>query len=198
MPNVISNEIDVRGEKSRWERFLSAMKSRARLILVLAIVFQTLVLVVMIARRSWPLLTGKTVLLRVEPVDPRDLFRGDYVILSYTFNRVSSEALNQLNLKNKYYYANRESEIYAVLEPDTDEKHWRLKEYSLSRPESGTFLKGILYSSGWAVFGIESFYVQEGKGHDYENAIRDKKLSTEVAVGSDGEAVVKKLIIEEK
>ena len=40
----------------------------------------------MIALRSIPFFGGKTVLLKVQPVDPRDMFRGDYVTLSYEFS----------------------------------------------------------------------------------------------------------------
>jgi len=36
----------------------------------------------MIALHAAPLWFGETVLLKVEPVDPRGLMRGDYVILS--------------------------------------------------------------------------------------------------------------------
>ncbi len=42
-----------------------------------------LILAGMLVSHAWPLWTGKPVWLRVQPVDPRDLFRGDYVILSY-------------------------------------------------------------------------------------------------------------------
>ncbi|WP_083875882.1 GDYXXLXY domain-containing protein [Caenispirillum salinarum] len=41
------------------------------------------VLVAMIAWRQWPLMTGREIVLETEPVDPRSLFRGDYVDLTY-------------------------------------------------------------------------------------------------------------------
>jgi uncharacterized membrane-anchored protein len=37
----------------------------------------------MIGYRHYWIETGEKIMLRVEPVDPRDLFRGDYVSLSY-------------------------------------------------------------------------------------------------------------------
>jgi uncharacterized membrane-anchored protein len=43
---------------------------------------QLVVLGGMIALHAAPLWFGETVLLKVEPVDPRGLMRGDYVILS--------------------------------------------------------------------------------------------------------------------
>jgi GDYXXLXY motif protein len=43
---------------------------------------------------------------------------------------------------------------------------------------------------GSAGVGIESYYVQEGTGHRYEQAIRDRKLSAELAVTSSGQAAL--------
>ena len=37
-------------------------------------------------------------------------------------------------------------------------------------------------------FGIESYFVQEGKGQDYEDASATTALSAEVAVAADGRA----------
>ena len=41
-----------------------------------------------IAGRAAILRNGKEVLLKVEPVDPRDLLRGDYIILAYGISRI--------------------------------------------------------------------------------------------------------------
>ncbi|MFM8289610.1 MAG: GDYXXLXY domain-containing protein, partial [Planctomycetaceae bacterium] len=54
-----------------------------------AVVFQVLVLMALIAEGARPWVTGETIRLRVIPVDPRDLFRGDYLILSYDFTTQS-------------------------------------------------------------------------------------------------------------
>ncbi|RUY82729.1 GDYXXLXY domain-containing protein, partial [Mesorhizobium sp. M7A.F.Ca.CA.001.10.2.1] len=41
-----------------------------------------------IAGRAAILRNGKEVLLKIEPVDPRDLLRGDYIILGYDISRI--------------------------------------------------------------------------------------------------------------
>ena len=71
------------------DRALGWMKRREFWVLVFAVGLQVAVLGAMIVHQARPLVTGDTILLRVVPVDPRDLFRGDYVILSYDFSRVS-------------------------------------------------------------------------------------------------------------
>lgn len=41
------------------------------------------VLVAMLVGHAWPLWVGQVIYLKVRPVDPRDLFRGEYVVLGY-------------------------------------------------------------------------------------------------------------------
>src|SRR5215210_1183022 len=80
---------------------LGWLQGRERKVLVLTAAAQIMILLGMIALRAIPLVTGQTVLVRVEPVDPRDLFRGDYVILSYEFSRVPREGIEGLSEKER-------------------------------------------------------------------------------------------------
>ena len=50
---------------------------------IIIVLFQVLLLVGIIAYRQYWVATGERVLLGTEPVDPRDIFRGDYVTLNY-------------------------------------------------------------------------------------------------------------------
>jgi uncharacterized membrane-anchored protein len=86
--------------------------------------------------------------------------------------------------------------VYVQLEPETDGRHWRMAGVSAQRPAQGKFLRGKV--TGWnrVEFGIESYYVQEGQGRQYEQAIRNRRLSAEVSVTGDGQAVLKGLHIE--
>ena len=47
----------------------------------------------MIAIHACPLVLGERILLKIQPVDPRDLFRGDFVILSYDISRIPEEGI---------------------------------------------------------------------------------------------------------
>jgi GDYXXLXY motif protein len=49
------------------------------------------VLTWMLVSHAWPVWTGETIYLRTRPVDPRDLFRGDYVVLAYDIDTVVLE-----------------------------------------------------------------------------------------------------------
>lgn len=162
-----------------------------RKILVTAIILQVLMLLGLIAFHSMPLLFGKTVLIRVVPVDPRDLFRGDYVILSYAFSRTSPSQIEGLAGTGDKQARGRN--IYVSLVREPDEEHWRCDKLSIYQPDAGTFIRGRLFGHGRLQFGIEAFYLQEGKGKDYEMAIRQKRLSAEIAVTSSGRAALRRL-----
>jgi uncharacterized membrane-anchored protein len=174
------------------------LKARERKILLATAAAQLLILVAMIALRAMPLVMGQTVLVRVVPVDPRDLFRGDYVILSYDFSRVSPQEVEGMaatdRQRKRAKWEGRT--VYVPLVRDTNGVHWRAEKTTLVKPATGPFLKGHMLRHGTVQFGIESYFVQEGAGRVYEQAIRDRKLSAELAVTSSGQAALKGLRIE--
>jgi uncharacterized membrane-anchored protein len=175
---------------------LGWLKRHERAVLITAVVFQLGVLVAMLVMRLSIVLYGQTIMLRVVPVDPRDLFRGDYVILSYEFSRPRGTITG---LQSIWPGEQRGRTIYVSLAPESDGKHWSMTELSVNPPPDGTiYLRGKLNDWGQVECGIESFFVQEGKGKAYEDAVRERRLSAEVAVTPDGRAALKRLHIENK
>ena len=173
-------------------------KARERLWLVLGATAQVAVLLGMIGVRSIPFLSAKVVLLKVEPVDPRDMFRGDYVILNYPFSRLPPGRIPGLPPANTPNAAAqlKGRTIYVALLPQSDGLHYQAGPYSLTPPQSGLYLRGTLTGGNGIEFGIESYYVQEGTGHKYEDALHSRRLWAEVAVAPDGQASLKALRIE--
>lgn len=181
------------------DRPIAWLKSRERLVLLAAAGFHVVVLVMMIVLSAWPLLVGDTILVRVGPVDPRDLFRGDYVILNYEFNRIPPQGIEGLSQDsdraNTPEWQGRT--VYVSLVPEPDGIHWRGDKVSIDPPPSGKYLRGRITGYGRIKFGIEAYYLQEGTGHEYEQAIRDRNLSAEIAVTVDGQAALRGLRIED-
>jgi uncharacterized membrane-anchored protein len=176
---------------------LGWLKANERKILKVAVAAQLVILVAMIALRAIPLVAGETVLVRVMPVDPRDLFRGDYVILSYDFSRVSSESIEGLSEHERRSWKKLEGRpVYVQLVPDSVPGHMRAEKVTVMKPAAGPFIKGQMERYGALKFGIEAYYVQEGTGRVYEQAIRDRKLSAELAVSPSGQAALRGLRIE--
>jgi uncharacterized membrane-anchored protein len=176
---------------------LGWLKARERKILLMMAAAQIVILLGMIALRAVPLVTGQTVLVRVQPVDPRDLFRGDYVILSYDFSRIPPKGIEGLPESQWGRVSKWEGRpVYVTLVPDSSGLHYRAEKFSLVKPTRGPFLKGQMERYGSPKFGIESYFVEEGTGRVYEQAIRDRKLSAELAVTSSGQAALRGLRIE--
>jgi uncharacterized membrane-anchored protein len=155
-----------------------------RVALAAAAMFQLFILVAMILGRTVPYVGARTVLLKVEPVDPRDLLRGDYVTLGYAISRTPAGEYNA------------GQSVYVTLIPEADGRHYRAGEFLGEPPASGVFIRGTAQGHGRVTYGIESYYVQEGTGHDYENAVRDRRLSAEVALDGRGNPALRRLVIE--
>lgn len=181
-------------------RGLGWLSGRRRTLLGLAVLLQLGVLAGMIALHLYPLVIGNRVLLQVIPVDPRDVFRGDFVILGYDFSPWRLEKIEGLP-RTPAFASNQSWEdvpVYVSLEEDPKSKHWRATRASVIRPASGVYLRGLYRPYGFPAIraGIEAFYVEERSGHDYEKAIRDKKLFAEVAVAPSGAAKLVRLVVE--
>lgn len=194
MPEATSTGPTATADETGWFGRLWAWLQRGeRAILVGAVAFQVLVLAGMIAFKTAILFGGNTVLLRVQPVDPRDLFRGDYVILGYAFSRVPPEQVTGLQSPPA---GPAGLTVYAVLEPEPDGVHWQAVRFTTKPPSNATFLQGRYTSGNRVEYGIESFFVQEGQGRHYEDAVRDRRLAAKVAVNRRGQAVLRELVIE--
>jgi uncharacterized membrane-anchored protein len=164
---------------------------RERAVILGAVLLQFAVLVAMITRNTVPYIGGQTVLLRVVPVDPRDLMRGDYVTLSYDISRMAPTMMGGHTPGDA---SNRK--VYVSLEAESDSRHFKGSAASFTRPPTGPYIQGAIAGGGQINFGIESYYVQEGQGHDYEKAVRERRLSAEVVLGYDGLPSLRGLVIE--
>ncbi|WP_171971637.1 GDYXXLXY domain-containing protein, partial [Brucella abortus] len=60
---------------------------------VLAALLQTGILYAGIEKRAAILRSGQDIVFQTEPVDPRDLMRGDYVVLGYEISNIARSAI---------------------------------------------------------------------------------------------------------
>jgi uncharacterized membrane-anchored protein len=172
------------------------LTAHGRCVLIAGAIFQAIALLTMTVLPLTTLLTGEPVLLRVAPVDPRDMFRGDYVNLGYEISRPTADGSANSAMTSSRLADLAGQTIYVTLQPGEDGKHWRSSGYQLERPTSGKFIRGTVMPGGMVRYGIESYYVQEGTGHDYEKAVVEHRLSAEVLIDSSGAAQLRRLVIE--
>lgn len=141
-----------------------------------------------VVKQEFTLKTGREVLLKTVPVDPRDLLRGDYVILNYEVAQIPSYFRDYGENKTVYVMLRTDKKNIAHFDGITDKQ-----------PKS-LFLKGRtgkcqtiipFYRSGRCVnFGIESYFVKEGTGRELERDLRNGAL-VKVAIDKNGNAKVK-------
>ena len=80
--------------------------------ILLLIVFQIVVLAYMTGNREYILRYGQIVYLRTAPIDPRDLFRGDFVRLNYELTSVDTSLTDFSATK-----INKGHKVFALLQP---------------------------------------------------------------------------------
>ena len=121
--------------------------------------------------------TGKTYLIKCEPVDPRDLLSGDYISLRYDISTLP-ERFQELDYKNE--------DVYITLQPSGPV--WEVQHVGKVPPTRGMpYLKG--QGNGREIkYGIERYYVPEGKGKNVPN-----NLYSQIAIQPGGVAQLKKL-----
>lgn len=175
---------------------------------------QALVLAYMIWDRASLLANGREVVLEVIPVDPRSLFRGDYVILAYQLSRVELPPGTKPPKRGDDYYVVVEKapeQAAAGQTSPNQNPNWQVVASSTTPPQDvkpdQVVIKGrVEYTSTPAEkpqtvdvrYGIESFFVPEGTGRELEKMVGDRKLSAIIAVGEDGKPAIKGLLSEGK
>jgi uncharacterized membrane-anchored protein len=170
--------------------------------LLAAFLLQTGLLAWMIVDRALLLKNGKEVRLAVVPVDPRDLLRGDYVILSYPMSRIVSD---EIEGDDDFYYYDT---IYVTVAEAPD--GWKATSIHRQPPEDGVFLKGFVENiytrDGCKVaapcteyqigYNLEQFFVPEGEGRELETLRNDQRMSVDVAVAENGRSALKRLLVD--
>ena len=144
---------------------------------------------------------GAEVVLAGRPVDPRDLFRGDYVALSFEAESVPLELFPAPDEKKSEYAALDLSTWFVARAPD-EKGLWAPSGVFAEVPE-GPYLKGtVKYLAERADGsmtaemdygeGLKRFYVKEDTGRELEESARQSRLRATVKVWR-GMAVIQSL-----
>ncbi|WP_404330981.1 GDYXXLXY domain-containing protein [Mesobacillus maritimus] len=167
------------------------MSKRAKQI-ILACLVPIGILIGMTVTPLYTLMTGEEITLRTIPVDPTDLFRGDYVVLRYEAEEIPSSLISKevrTELDNGWY----DTEVYVPLE-FKDGVHTPT-EVVLTKPDTGLYLKGKLNYIGpsWnggvegrevanITYSLDKYFVEDNTGLDLEEASRNGNILAKVKV----------------
>ena len=170
---------------------------------IVAAALQTAVLGYMVESRASILRSGADIKLKTLPVDPRDLLRGDYVILSYPISTIPKSIVT-----GEVPKVNGRERLVVRLKPGADGL-WTATEASfgsLPAQEGSVVLRtlpfdyysvtdGVLPETLFVSYGLERYYVPEGEGKVLEEARNQEELEVEARVSADGTPQIARLIL---
>jgi uncharacterized membrane-anchored protein len=168
--------------------------------LIIAILFQASVLVGEYVSSVYPHWTGKEIILKMRPVDPRSMFRGQYVNLNYEINSLSSELMKEIDTSDQTL---RQGEIVYVSLKEND-GIWEASSVNLSKPLTGMFIQGRIHrrwrgSTVSIKYGIEAYFASPKRAKEIENSVRKEsrngKAFAIVMIASNGKAALKEIAI---
>jgi uncharacterized membrane-anchored protein len=163
--------------------------SRRRRIALLVVVCAQLAVPLALAGLAADLAFGEEIKLQAEPVDPIDVFRGNYVALRYEIS--SLQAVNEVR---------RGDTLCADLFESSDA--WSAR-YALPERGSGKTICGRARKDAHAgetvgiEYGIETYYASAERAREIESSIAGGKLYVVVDLDDDGSARIKRLEFDE-
>ncbi len=165
---------------------------------ILVLALQSAWLLGTVVLQEHALATGKVILLETERVDPRDLLRGDYLILNYKISNVPTNLFSPPAGKD----LPQDTKVYVALAPGTNRFHVlvRASTNRFAPAADEVLLKGKSSWSRWNAptnsihveYGFERFYVAEGTGNP------TGKLTAQVVVPASGHGRVNDVFVDGK
>ena len=163
---------------------------------IFILALQTIWLLGTVAMQEHALAHGKIILLETRRVDPRDLLRGDYLILNYKISDVPTNLFSPTVKKHLPYG----TPVFVALAPGTNQF------YEIARASTNEFipaaneilLRGKCDERWWStnaihvVYGLERYYVAEGTGNAHG------KLTVQAIVPASGHPTIKEVFVDGK
>ena len=158
------------------------------------VLLQVLYLGVTSAIYEQRLTTGTPILLETVPVDPRDLLRGDYVILRYKISTIPKTLFDPPLLEEDQPFAGQE--IYVALER-RGEFHEAVQAafYPMDAAPGQVVVRGTVEDQPWqsdiaVAYGVERYYVREGTGNP------EGTVTVEAVVSWEGVVQIKQVFVD--
>jgi uncharacterized membrane-anchored protein len=161
-----------------------------------AVVLQLVILLVVASSFYLTDIFGKEVRLKTEPVDPTDLFYGDYVILQYDIQTLPLKLWEGNNPikehKRVYVVLKEEGNVYEAKAIYPDKPKVSKDEVVMV----GRFEYLQDHANVYLTYGVEKYYIKEGTG----KAIEDQRdnLIVKVAIAPWGQKRINGLMFQKK
>jgi uncharacterized membrane-anchored protein len=174
------------------------MSSKLKRLFIIVIVIQIVFLLGLVGYRETILALGRTAVLRTVPVDPRDLFKGEYVTLRYEISTLDGTEVNQGSKRYRLLGEISEGDTVYVALSNIDGDDFSL-DVQTGEPSDRTdlFIKGQVDTRKNDVltveYGIEQYFVSEGRGLEIEQA---DDVNVRIKITRSGIAAIEAFIID--
>ena len=164
-------------------------RNKSLLWIGLAVGLQLLILAAVPASRAYTLATGRTIFLKITPVDPYNIMSGYYMTLRYDI----SSALTP----EEWSKLPEDGPAFVVLAEGTD-GYWHAESAHPDRPQVAADRVVIRGTRRYDMieYGIESYFVPETMRGEVADAFRKNRdtAKAEVKVNAYGHAAIVRLI----
>jgi uncharacterized membrane-anchored protein len=170
------------------------MNKRAKQ-LVLACSVPVLILLGMCFSPLYTMLTGEDMVLQTKPLDPSDLFRGDYVTLQYEAEEVPISLVDKA-VVSRLQDQGGQFDVFVLMEKK-DGVHTPIK-VSLEKPDKGIFLKGTInyidkdnqgQEIAFIEYNLDKYFLEDNTGTEWEKASAKGEILAKLKV-NNGYAVL--------
>jgi uncharacterized membrane-anchored protein len=169
---------------------------------IFAVGLQAAIILAIVIFKLSVLASGTEILLRIAPVDPRDMLRGDYVTFQY-------RDISNISGGNFYTSVKAGDTVHVILQRQG--KYWIPSIVQQAKPggDNLVFIKGkvasvsggseknLFYKSTVHIqYGLEQYFIPEGKGQRLGSF--GSEAVAKVAVDDNGNAVIKNILVNGK
>jgi uncharacterized membrane-anchored protein len=163
---------------------------------VFILVLQTVWLLGTVVVQERALAHGRIILLETHRVDPRDLLRGDYLILNYNISDVPTNLFSPPVARELSYG----TKVFVALAPGTNRFYEivRASTNELTPATNEVVLRARSDERWWSsnsvhvAYGIENYYVAENTGNP------TGKLTVQAVVPASGHPKIKEVFVDGK
>ncbi|MFP5115411.1 GDYXXLXY domain-containing protein [Bacillaceae bacterium C204] len=165
------------------------MNKRAKQ-LVLACFVPVLILLGMCVKPLYTLITGEDMILQTKPLDPSDVFRGDYVTLRYEAEEVPIK-LVEPSIVTRLQARGGEFEVFVLMQKK-EGVHTPVK-VTLSKPEKGKYLNGTIsyidknnqgQETAFISYDLDNYYLEDNTGTKWEKASAKGEILAKLKVNN--------------
>jgi uncharacterized membrane-anchored protein len=147
---------------------------------LLAVLIPLFILLAMTIKPQMTVLFGQEILLETKAFDPTDLFRGDYVAVSFVISDIPKSKvtlpIDKVSNKNLYVRLKQEGNYYVV------------DQVSENKPKQGVYLRGKFQdtyndSDTFRVdYSLDKYFLEQGNGNDLQQESHNGGLAGKVKV----------------